>query len=331
MSINSTLQYVHQAFPERSRRNHLIGTSLMTSANGALLGTIKYTPFGETRSILGELYTDKLFTGQRLDGIGLYFYNARYYDPAIGRFISPDTIIPSPANPQSFNRYSYCLNNPLKYTDPSGYWTIAIEWKFSFNLRFFHVEAGFSNVVDNRNNSQRFGFWSAGLGSGGSGKLSVSLTGGLVTTNAESVKDLDKEVRIGVNVIPGAGLGYETIKSVGKSRYTGSCVNLGFGIDIGPHAEYSESKPWTLPWEKSRETISPKLPLEESPVTTAPPEPEQQIGEQIQREFERGNFAPGLVNLYNQNSSPLTIEDILTEFEKGKFAPELVDLYNQMQ
>jgi hypothetical protein len=38
----------------------------------------------------------------------------------MGRFISPDTIIPNPANPQSFNRYSYCLNNPLKYIDPNG-------------------------------------------------------------------------------------------------------------------------------------------------------------------------------------------------------------------
>lgn len=38
----------------------------------------------------------------------------------IGRFISADTIIPHPLNPQSFNRYSYCMNNPLKYIDPSG-------------------------------------------------------------------------------------------------------------------------------------------------------------------------------------------------------------------
>ena len=38
-----------------------------------------------------------------------------------GRFISSDTIVAHPANPQSFNRYSYCLNNPLKYIDPSGY------------------------------------------------------------------------------------------------------------------------------------------------------------------------------------------------------------------
>jgi RHS repeat-associated protein len=65
--------------------------------------------------------TDKQFTGQRLDGTGLYYYNARYYDPIIGRFISADTIVPNPANPQAFNRYSYCLNNPLKYIDPSGH------------------------------------------------------------------------------------------------------------------------------------------------------------------------------------------------------------------
>jgi RHS repeat-associated protein len=54
---------------------------------------------------------------------GLYFYNARYYDPALGRFIQPDSIVPEPGNPQSFNRYSYVLNNPLRYTDPTGFFT----------------------------------------------------------------------------------------------------------------------------------------------------------------------------------------------------------------
>jgi len=48
-------------------------------------------------------------------------YGARRYDPQIGRFISPDTIIPDPGNPQSFNRYAYVNNNPQRYTDPSGY------------------------------------------------------------------------------------------------------------------------------------------------------------------------------------------------------------------
>jgi RHS repeat-associated protein len=120
MSENATLKYIHQACPERSRRNELGGTSVMSNTSGALLGTIKYAPFGATRSVTGAIATDKKFTGQELDDTGLYYYNARYYDPTIGRFISPETVIPNPANPQCFNRYTYCLNNPLRYTDPSG-------------------------------------------------------------------------------------------------------------------------------------------------------------------------------------------------------------------
>jgi RHS repeat-associated protein len=77
--------------------------------------------FGAWGFSQGEIGTDRLFTGQRLDGTGLYYYGARYYDPGIGIFVSPDTIVPSYANPQSLNRYSYCLNNPLKYIDPSGH------------------------------------------------------------------------------------------------------------------------------------------------------------------------------------------------------------------
>lgn len=46
--------------------------------------------------------------------------NTRLYDPVLGRFLCPDPYVQMPDNSQSFNRYSYCLNNPLKYTDPSG-------------------------------------------------------------------------------------------------------------------------------------------------------------------------------------------------------------------
>ena len=48
-------------------------------------------------------------------------YQWRYYNPALGRFVSADTIVPNPGDPQSLNRYSYVRNNPLKYTDPSGH------------------------------------------------------------------------------------------------------------------------------------------------------------------------------------------------------------------
>ncbi|MFZ1597649.1 MAG: RHS repeat-associated core domain-containing protein, partial [Anaerolineae bacterium] len=52
---------------------------------------------------------------------GLYFYNARYYDPTLARFISADTLIPQPQNPQNLNRYSYVGNRPLRFTDPTGH------------------------------------------------------------------------------------------------------------------------------------------------------------------------------------------------------------------
>ena len=49
------------------------------------------------------------------------YYGARYYDPVPGRFIQPDTLLPDMYNPQALNRYSYALNNPYKYTDPTGH------------------------------------------------------------------------------------------------------------------------------------------------------------------------------------------------------------------
>ena len=67
-------------------------------------------------------YFDRGFTGHEhlLDEFGLINMNGRMYDPNLGRFLSPDNYIQSPYNPQNYNRYSYCLNNPLKFTDPSG-------------------------------------------------------------------------------------------------------------------------------------------------------------------------------------------------------------------
>lgn len=52
------------------------------------------------------------------------YYNARYYDPRLGRFLSADSVVPSSDDPQSLNRYSYARNNPLLYTDPTGHFFI---------------------------------------------------------------------------------------------------------------------------------------------------------------------------------------------------------------
>jgi len=89
------------------------------TSGGALEASVKYLPFGGTRPG-GSVPTEVKFTGQRLDGTGLYYHGARYYDPGIGRFVSPDSVIQAPNNSQSLNRYSYVINNPLAYTDPTG-------------------------------------------------------------------------------------------------------------------------------------------------------------------------------------------------------------------
>jgi RHS repeat-associated protein len=100
--------------------DHLGSTSLTVDASGALLSSLKYTAFGELRS--GTAATDYRYTGQRQEAeIGLYFYVSRFFDPYINHFTQPDTIIPDPNNPQAYDRYAYALNNPIRYTDPSGH------------------------------------------------------------------------------------------------------------------------------------------------------------------------------------------------------------------
>ncbi|MDO8494519.1 MAG: RHS repeat-associated core domain-containing protein [Deltaproteobacteria bacterium] len=82
-------------------------------------------PFGKERYVLNPALkgVGPKFTSQTQDEEdGLYFYKSRYYDHVLGRFIQPDALILADAsNPQTLNSYSYVLNNPLKYTDPTGH------------------------------------------------------------------------------------------------------------------------------------------------------------------------------------------------------------------
>jgi RHS repeat-associated protein len=105
--------------------DHLGSTSLMTDASGYLkAGSIaRYLPYGSYRTAPTASLTERGFTGHRNnDEIGLIYMNARFYAPYINRFISADTIVPDPSNPQSYNRYSYVVNRPVTFTDPSGHY-----------------------------------------------------------------------------------------------------------------------------------------------------------------------------------------------------------------
>jgi RHS repeat-associated protein len=97
---------------------------LVVAATSPLTGELRYKAYGETRDGWGITDTTKYrFTGQREESpIGLYFYNARWYDAVLGRFAQADTVVPEPGNPQALNRYSYVNNNPLRYVDPTGHY-----------------------------------------------------------------------------------------------------------------------------------------------------------------------------------------------------------------
>jgi len=107
----ATVKYFHS--------DHLGSTRLVTDSSGQPTFESDYKPFGEEANATGiEKYT---FTGQYSEAdIGLYYFGARWYDASLGRFISEDPIKGSMISSQSQNPYVYCMNNPLRFIDPSG-------------------------------------------------------------------------------------------------------------------------------------------------------------------------------------------------------------------
>jgi RHS repeat-associated protein len=110
--------------------DHLGSTSLIVDAQNtpAVVQRTYNKPYGEVAwswSPSGggpTSLTSIGYTGQRLEAeSGLMFYNARFYDPVLSFFVSADTISPNMAEPKTRHRYNYVVNNPLKYTDPSGH------------------------------------------------------------------------------------------------------------------------------------------------------------------------------------------------------------------
>jgi len=90
----------------------------ITDSDGEVIEKSKYLPFGERFD--SDMEDPRGFTGKELDKSDNYYFNARYQSPQEGRFLTPDTVKPNLENPQSLNLYTYTLNNPIKYIDPTG-------------------------------------------------------------------------------------------------------------------------------------------------------------------------------------------------------------------
>jgi RHS repeat-associated protein len=108
--------------------DHLGSTAVVADMNGVRTSEARYKAWGETRYAAGTLPTTYKFTGQREEqSLELYFYNARYYDPALGRFAQADSVVPESQGVQAFDRYAYSSGNPVKYIDPTGHRSCSME------------------------------------------------------------------------------------------------------------------------------------------------------------------------------------------------------------
>ena len=106
--------------------DHLGSSTVLTNTSGTVIRTQSYKPYGADDAVTGTGMTKYQYTGQEKDTGGLYYYNARYYDPELGRFTQPDPAVWDPMQKakltieERLNPYLYALNNPVKYTDPTG-------------------------------------------------------------------------------------------------------------------------------------------------------------------------------------------------------------------
>ncbi|MBE7435980.1 MAG: hypothetical protein HS100_18835 [Anaerolineales bacterium] len=120
MRENGTLYYLLS--------DHLGSTSTVTFENGNLISQTKYKAWGEVRLQSGPSLTEYSYTGQYsyTADFGLMYYNARWYDPSLGRFAQADSIIPPGVHPHfmgagGLDRYAYVNNSPVNFVDPSGH------------------------------------------------------------------------------------------------------------------------------------------------------------------------------------------------------------------
>ena len=132
-----TLQYAYDAFTDRSAlcdafviewRKNLGSIMRLYNSSGTAVFSAYYDPWGVQTVTTNTIGFNRGYCGhEMLNDLQLINMNGRMYDPYVARFLSPDNYVQMPTSAQSFNRYSYCLNNPLKYVDADGelWWLVA--------------------------------------------------------------------------------------------------------------------------------------------------------------------------------------------------------------
>ena len=228
---------------ELSRNGSLKSTRLYfddyektTDSEGEQVYSATYDVWGKQAITQNAIGLYRGYCGhEMLNDFNVINMNGRLYDPVLGRFFSPDNYVQMPENSQSFNRYSYCLNNPLKYTDPSGeFWNLIIggviggvfNWAshgFQFNakgLGYFFVGSVAGSVT-------------AGVASG----VNVAVAGGNFWAGAAGMANGISSTGFFAGAITGASSGFAggLLSGFGNSLVDGHSIgnSLKCGLALG--------------------------------------------------------------------------------------------------
>ena len=209
-------------------RDYLGNITHIINEDGTLRQELSYDAWGRLRNpdthqlyAVGKepkLLLDRGYTGHEyLPWFGLINMNARLYDPVLGRFLSPDPYVQVPDFTQNFNRYSYCLNNPLKYVDKDGeFWFLPAIIAFVVNYATTGItkgDWGLKNIGSSLAMSA-VALVSYGVGMGITGALaktailSQSVIGGISAGVAGSVTGAMSSLMAGGNIGRGALIGF---------------------------------------------------------------------------------------------------------------------------
>ena len=221
-------------------RDYLGSIVMLTDEEGNIAERRHFDPWGQPikvedgagKVLQGLTLLDRGFTGhEHLQTVGLIHMNGRLYDPVLHRFLQPDNFVQDPFNTQNFNRYGYCLNNPLVYVDQNGeFWHLVIG----------AVVGGVINWISNgaRFDAKGLGYFAvgavagavgAGIGSGVSASLAGgTFAGGFMSTSVAVSSSFINGAAIGA----ASGLGAGFVGGFGNGLVGGQNIGQAFGSGI---------------------------------------------------------------------------------------------------
>ncbi|MFP3244064.1 MAG: RHS repeat-associated core domain-containing protein [Paraburkholderia sp.] len=182
------------------RRDNKGSVTHCLDANGALRNQLAYDAFGMVKAVSGPIPDIPLYEGRTWDPVtGLYYFGARYYDPSLGTFLTPDTRLGGTSELQCnvWNRFAFELNNPLNHVDPDGH----TAWWAGLVIGLVAIASGVAIVAT--------GGAASGLAAVAVGAAAGALIGGGATAVGYSLQHRDdfswKDFGIQVGISAGIG------------------------------------------------------------------------------------------------------------------------------